>query len=77
MNLRKLYENYLLCLCTKVINIIITPKKYYVFFIKLEVPDNATEKEIDDIVFNQTFQENDEKPADYVWSEKPNLFWGD
>ena len=50
---------------------------YYAFVKTLEVPDNATEEEMDDIVFNQTFGENGEKPADYIWSEKPNLFWED
>ena len=47
---------------------------YYAFVQKLEVPENLTEEEIDDLVFNHIFQENDEKPADYIWSDKPNLF---
>ena len=50
---------------------------YYAFVQKLEVPENLTEEEIDDFVFSQTFNRNDEKPTDYVWSEKPNLFWED
>ena len=50
---------------------------YYAFVKTLEVPDDVTEEELDDLVFNKTFEENDEKPADYVWSEKPNLFWED
>ena len=50
---------------------------YYAFVQKLEVPENLTEEEIDNFVFNQTFNKNDEKPADYIWSEKPNLFWED
>jgi hypothetical protein len=50
---------------------------YYAFVQKLEVPENLTEEEIDGFVFNQTFNKNDEMPADYIWSEKPNLFWED
>ncbi len=50
---------------------------YYAFVQKLEVPENLTEEEIDDFVFNHTFNKNDEMPADYIWSEKPNLFWED
>jgi hypothetical protein len=42
---------------------------YYAYVQKLEVPDSATEEEIDDIVFNQF-----EQPVDYMWSEEPNLF---
>ena len=42
---------------------------YYAFVQKLEVPDNATEEEIDDLVFKQF-----EQPVDYVRSEKPDLF---
>ena len=47
---------------------------YYAYVEKLEVPDTATDEDIDDLVFSQIFKENGEKPADYVWSEKPNLF---
>jgi hypothetical protein len=43
---------------------------YYAFVQELEVPADATEEEIDDLVFQQF-----EQPADYIWSEKPNLFW--
>lgn len=50
---------------------------YYAFVQKLEVPENLTEEEIDDFIFNHTFNKNDEMPADYIWSEKPNLFWED
>lgn len=50
---------------------------YYAYVQKLEVPDNTTEEEIDDIIFKRTFRENDEQPTDYIWSEKPNLFWED
>jgi hypothetical protein len=50
---------------------------YYAYVQKLEVPDTATEKEIEDIVFDHTLRENGEKPADYIWSEEPNLFWED
>ncbi len=50
---------------------------YYAYVQTLEVPENATEEEIDNLVFNHTFKKNDEKPADYIWSEKPNLFWED
>jgi hypothetical protein len=50
---------------------------YYAFVQTLEVPDDTTEEEIDALVSNYTFRENGEKPADYIWSEKPNLFWED
>ena len=50
---------------------------YYAYVQKVEVPDDATEEEIDDLVFNRTFHENGGEPADYIWSEKPNLFWED
>jgi hypothetical protein len=50
---------------------------YYAYVKTLEVPDNMTEERIDDFIFNRTFRENDEQPADYIWSEKPNLFWED
>ena len=50
---------------------------YYAFVKTLEVPDNMTDEEIDGFVSNHTFSENGEKPADYIWSEKPNLFWED
>lgn len=42
---------------------------YYAFIQKLEVPINATEEEIDNLVFEAI------KPGtDYIWSEKPDLF---
>lgn len=50
---------------------------YYAYVQKLEISDDATEEEIDDFVFNHTFNKNNEAPADYIWSEKPNLFWED
>lgn len=50
---------------------------YYAFVQKIEVPENLTEEEIDDYIFNRIFQENGEKPADYIWSDKDNLFWED
>ena len=42
---------------------------YYAFVQKLEVPDNATEEEIYNLVFEKI-----QKPVDYMWSEEPNLF---
>jgi hypothetical protein len=50
---------------------------YYSFIQKLEVPDNMTEKELDDLIFNHTFIMNGNQPADYIWSEKSNLFYED
>ena len=47
---------------------------YYAYVQKLEVPDNAIEEEIDDLICNHTFHENGEKPADYIWSCNENLF---
>ena len=50
---------------------------YYAFVQKLEVPDRATGKEIEDLVFNKMIQENGEEgeePTDYIWSEIPDLF---
>lgn len=47
---------------------------YYAFVKSLEVVDDITVKELDDLIFKRTFEENGEKPADYIWSEKPNLF---
>lgn len=45
---------------------------YYALQQTIEVPVDATEQEIDDIV-SQMLTE----PSDYIWSEKPNLFWED
>ena len=42
---------------------------YYAFIQKIEVPETATDEEIDDLVFEQFKQ-----PVDYIWSEKPDLF---
>ena len=42
---------------------------YYAFVQKLEVPENLTEKEIDDFIFEKIGPE-----ADYMWSEEPDLF---
>jgi hypothetical protein len=42
---------------------------YYAIVQKLEVPVDATEKEIDDIVCQQLTE-----PADYMWSDEPDLF---
>lgn len=50
---------------------------YYAYVQKLEIADDSTEEEIDDYIFSTTFHENSGKPADYIWSEKPNLFWED
>lgn len=46
---------------------------YYAFVQKFEVPDNTTEEEIDDLVFNEIMSMVKE-PIDYMWSERPNLF---
>ena len=50
---------------------------YYAFVQKLEISTEATEEEIDDYIFSCILHENGEKPADYIWSEKPNLLWED
>ncbi len=42
---------------------------YYAFVQKMEVPENLTEKEIDDFVFKKI-----KAGADYMWSEEPDLF---
>lgn len=46
---------------------------YYAFVQKIEVPDDLTEKEIDDLVFKNTMNQARE-PTDYIWSEEPDLF---
>jgi hypothetical protein len=38
---------------------------YYAFVQELEVPADATEEEIDDLVFQQF-----EQPVDYIWSDQ-------
>jgi hypothetical protein len=38
---------------------------YYAFVQELEVPVEATEEEIDDLVFQQF-----EQPVDYIWSDQ-------
>jgi hypothetical protein len=51
---------------------------YYAFVQTFEVPDDATEEEIDDLVFNRVFLENNEKPTDYtdyMWAETSDLFY--
>jgi hypothetical protein len=50
---------------------------YYAYVQKVEVPANTPEEKIDNLIFSLTMYKNDEKPADYTWSEKPNLFWED
>jgi hypothetical protein len=50
---------------------------YYAYVQKVEVPADTPEEKIDDLIFSLTMYKNDEKPADYIWSEKPNLFWED
>lgn len=42
---------------------------YYAIVQKLEVPVDATEQEIDDIVCQQLTE-----PVDYMWSDEPDLF---
>lgn len=46
---------------------------YYTFVQKFEVPDDLTEEEIDDLVFEQVLDQAKE-PTDYMWSEEPDLF---
>ena len=42
---------------------------YYAFVQKMEVPENLTDEEIDDLIFKKI------KPGtDYMWSDEPNLF---
>ena len=50
---------------------------YYAFVQKIDVPADTPEEKIDDLIFNLTLHKTNEKPADYIWSEKPNLFWED
>ena len=50
---------------------------YYAYVQKLEIGADATEEEIDDYIFSTTLHENKGEPADYIWSEKPNLFLED
>jgi hypothetical protein len=38
---------------------------YYAFVQELEVPVDATDEEIDDLVFQQVAQ-----PVDYIWSDQ-------
>ena len=42
---------------------------YYAVVQKIEVPDNLTDKEIDNLIFEKVGPE-----ADFMWSEKPDLF---
>ena len=42
---------------------------YYAFVQKIEVPENLSDEEIDNLVF-----ETIEPGTDYIWSEKPDLF---
>ena len=46
-----------------------TKTVYYAFVQKIEVPVEASEQEIDEIVCKHL-----KKPADYMWSEEPDLF---
>ncbi len=57
----------------------VSPTKtiYYAYVQKVEVPADTPEEKIDDLIFSLTVHKNDEKPTDYIWSEKPNLFWED
>jgi hypothetical protein len=46
-----------------------TKTVYYAFVQELEVPENLTDEEIDSLVFEKI------KPgADYVWSDRDDLF---
>ncbi len=42
---------------------------YYSFVQKMEVPADASEREIDDLVCKHL-----KEPADYMWSDEPDLF---
>ena len=42
---------------------------YYAFVQKMEVPENLTDEEIDDLIFKKITP-----GADYMWSDKPDLF---
>ena len=42
---------------------------YYALVQKMEVPENLTDKEIDDFVFKKIAH-----GTDYMWSDKPDLF---
>ena len=42
---------------------------YYAFVQKMEVPLEASEREIDEMVCKSLTE-----PADYMWSEEPDLF---
>ena len=46
---------------------------YYAHVQKLEVPDNTTDEEIDDLVFENIMTQVKE-PMDYMWSNRPDLF---
>lgn len=47
-------------------------KNWYCVVETMEVPDDATDKEIDEILFEKLAQ-NREEPQDYMWSDKDNL----
>ena len=42
---------------------------YYAFVQKIEVPEDLSEEEIDNLVVKAI-----EPETDYIWSEKPDLF---
>ena len=42
---------------------------YYAFVQKMEVPENLTDEEIDDLIFKKITP-----GADYMWSDKSDLF---
>ena len=46
---------------------------YYAFMQKIEVSDDLPEESIDDLIFQQLVAQVKE-PADYMWSERPDLF---
>ena len=47
-------------------------KIYYCIVEEIEVDENMTEEEIDQMIFEKAF-EKEQKPKDYMWSEKRNL----
>ena len=42
---------------------------YFAFVQKMEVPADATEQYIDELLYKHL-----KEPADYMWSDKPDLF---
>lgn len=47
---------------------------YYAIAQRLEVPDNLTEAEIENLIIEKMLEQAGE-PTDFMWSEKPDLFY--